>query len=127
MKEQVEAKTLKEGRYVLIDEEPCKILSIDVSKPGKHGAAKMRVEATGVFTSSRRSMITSMDEKVYVPLMDRRRAQVLSVHGGVAQLMDMENYQTFEMPIPQEFQAAVEAGKEIEYLEAMGKRMITRV
>lgn len=127
MKEQVEAKTLKEGRYVLIDEEPCKILSIDVSKPGKHGAAKMRVEATGVFTSSRRSMITSMDEKVYVPLMDRRRAQVLSVHGGVAQLMDMENYQTFEMAIPQEFQAALEAGKEIEYLEAMGKRMITRV
>jgi translation elongation factor P/translation initiation factor 5A len=37
---QAEVRELKVGRYMLIDEEPCKILSIDTSKPGKHGEAR---------------------------------------------------------------------------------------
>ncbi len=32
MKEQTEVGKLKEGRYVVVDEEPCKILGISVSK-----------------------------------------------------------------------------------------------
>lgn len=126
MKDQVEARTLKEGRYLLIDDEPCKILSIDVSKPGKHGAAKMRIEGMGIFTNNKRSMLAGVGDKVFVPIIDKRVAQVVSVHGNQAQLMDMETYQTFDMEIPEEYQGQVEAGKELQYLEAMGKRMITR-
>lgn len=127
MKEQVEARTLKEGRYVLIDDEPCKIQNIETSKPGKHGAAKMKIEGASVFTSSKKTMICSVSEKVFVPIIDKRRAQVLSVHGDKIQLMDMESYQTFELPVPDEFKGQVEAGKELEYFEAMGRQMITRV
>ena len=127
MKEQVEARALREGRYVLIDDEPCKIQSIETSKPGKHGAAKMKIEGAGVFDSNKRTMICSVNEKVFVPIIDKRRAQCLSSHGGVAQLMDSENYQTFEMPVPEEFQNDMAAGKDVEFFEAMGKRMITRV
>ncbi|MEJ2244200.1 MAG: translation initiation factor IF-5A, partial [Candidatus Bathyarchaeota archaeon] len=29
---------LKVGSYVIIDDEPCKIVSYSKSKPGKHGA-----------------------------------------------------------------------------------------
>ncbi|MDD1654883.1 MAG: translation initiation factor IF-5A, partial [Methanomicrobiales archaeon] len=47
MKEQTEVGKLKEGRYVVIDDEPCKILGIATSKPGKHGAAKSRIDAVG--------------------------------------------------------------------------------
>ncbi|HJJ86967.1 MAG TPA: translation initiation factor IF-5A, partial [Methanocorpusculum sp.] len=43
MKEQTEVGKLKEGRYVVVDDEPCKIMSISISKPGKHGAAKARL------------------------------------------------------------------------------------
>lgn len=127
MKEQVEARTLKEGRYVLIDDQPSKIVSIDTSKPGKHGSAKMRIEGIGVFDSSKRSMICGVGDKVFVPLIDKRRAQVVSVHGTVAQLMDMETYQTFDMDVPTDFQGQLEAGKEVEYWEAMGKRLLMRV
>ena len=38
----LEVRELKEGRYMMIDEEPCRILSIQTSKPGKHGEAKAR-------------------------------------------------------------------------------------
>jgi translation initiation factor 5A len=59
-------------------------------------------------------------------MIDKRRAQVIAVHGGQAQLMDMETYQTFDMAVPDEFKEGLEAGKEVEYLEAMGRKMITR-
>lgn len=127
MKEQVEAKSLREGRYVLIDDEPCRIVNIDVSKPGKHGAAKMRIEAVGVFDQAKRSMISPTSEKVYIPMIGRKRAQVVSMHGDTAQLMDMDTYETYDMVVPQEYQGQLEAGKEIEVLEAMGRRMISRV
>ena len=126
MKEQIEVRALREGRYVLIDDEPCKIVSIDTSKPGKHGSAKANITAIGIFTNSKRTLQAPVSEKVFQPLIDKRRAQVIAVHGGSAQLMDMETYQTFDMEVPEAFKDALEAGKEIEYLEAMGRRMITR-
>lgn len=126
MKEQTEVRALKEGRYVLIDDEPCKIVRIDTSKPGKHGSAKANIVAIGIFTNSKRSLQAPVSEKVFVPMIDKRKAQVLAVHGGAVQLMDLESYQTFDMPVPEEMQGQIEAGKEIEYLEAMGRRMITR-
>ena len=47
--------SLKIGSYILLpvsDQptgEPCRIVEYDTSKPGKHGAAKARIVAVGVF------------------------------------------------------------------------------
>ncbi len=126
MKEQTEVRLLKPGRYVLIDDEPCKITSISTSKPGKHGAAKAKIEAASIFTDQKKTMMAPVTEKVFVPMIDKRTAQVVAVMGDQVQLMDMETYETFEMPIPDEYKGQVEAGKELSYLEAMGRKMITR-
>ena len=69
MKELAEARTLKEGRYVLIDEEPCTIVNITTSKPGKHGAAKARIEGIGVFDSQKRTAVQPVTAKLYVPVI----------------------------------------------------------
>lgn len=126
MKEQTEVRLLKPGRYVLIDDEPCKITSISTSKPGKHGAAKAKIEAASIFTDQKKTMMAPVTEKVFVPMIDKRTAQVVAVMGDQVQLMDMETYDTFEMPIPDEYKGQIEAGKELSYLEAMGRKMITR-
>jgi len=127
MKEMAEVRELKVGRYVIIDEEPCKIMSISTSKPGKHGEAKARIEAMGIFDETKRSVVHPVKHKVSVPIIDKRSAQILALIGTEAvQLMDMETYETFEMPVPEEFKGQLEPGKEILYLQAMGKRKITR-
>jgi len=126
MKELAEVRTLKVNRYIIIDEEPCKILSISTSKPGKHGEAKARIEAVGIFDNQKRSVVHPVKHKVGVPLIDKRSAQILSIMGDNVQLMDMETYQTFEMPIPEELKGQLEPGKEILYLEALGRKKITR-
>ena len=127
MKEMAEVRELKVGRYVIVDEEPCKIQSISTSKPGKHGEAKARIEAVGIFDEQKRVVVHPVKHKVSVPIIDKRSAQVLALIGTEAvQLMDMETYETFEMPIPEELQGQIEPGKEILYLQAMGRRKITR-
>jgi translation initiation factor 5A len=128
MKEMAEVRELKVGRYIIIDEEPCKIQSISTSKPGKHGEAKARIDAVGIFDEQKRSVVHPVKHKVGVPIIDKRSAQILALMGAeVVQLMDLETYETFDMPIPEDLKGQLEPGKEILYLQAMGKRKITRV
>ena len=126
-KEQAEARELKEGRFMLIDEEPCKIDSIEKSKPGKHGASKLRIEARSIFTNSKKTYLGSVSDKVWVPQVDRRQAQLLSFHGGVAQLMDKETFETFDINVPEEFSEGLVAGSDVSYIIAMERRMVTKM
>jgi len=127
MKELAEVRTLRVNRYVIVDDEPCKIMSISTSKPGKHGESKARIEAVGIFDGQKRSIVHPVKHKVHVPMIDKRNAQVLALMGDQVQLMDLETYETFEMPIPDDYKGQLEPGKEINYLQALGKKKITRV
>ncbi|MBE0516931.1 MAG: translation initiation factor IF-5A [Methanophagales archaeon] len=126
MKELAEVRMLKEGKYVVIDEEPCTIMSITTSKPGKHGAAKARIEGMGVFDSQKRTAVQPVTAKMYVPIIERRSGQVLSVMDDTAQVMDLEDYSTIEIKISEELQETgrIEPGKEIPFLQYEGKYRI---
>ncbi len=124
MKQQTEIKTLKEGKFVIIDDEPCTIVSVQHSKPGKHGAAKARIDAIGLFDGQKRSIVNPVDTKIYIPIVERKSAQVLSISGNTAQLMDSTDYTTFELPIPEELKDKVKQGEEISYISALGKMKI---
>ncbi len=124
MKEQTEVGKLKEGRYVVFDDEPCKILGIAISKPGKHGAAKSRIDAVGIFDGVKRSIVQPVSAKIYVPVVERKSGQVISIAGNIAQMMDMKDYSNFEIEIPSEKTGDVVVGKEITYIEALGKRKL---
>ena len=123
----VEVRSLKVGSYIVIDDEPCKIVEYTTSKPGKHGEAKARIVAIGVFDGQKRSVVYPVKHKVKSPIIDKKTAQVIGIMGDEVQLMDMSTYETFELPIPEEFKEKIEPGKEVEYWESMGKRKIMRV
>jgi len=124
MKDQVEVRSLKEGKYVLIDDEPCVIKSMTHSKTGKHGSAKSRIDAIGIFDGTKRSIISPVTEKIYVPIVERKNGQVLSVSGDVVQIMDNADYSTLELKIPEDLKGKIVAGKDISYLISMGKMKI---
>ena len=87
----VTIKDLKPGSYVMIEGEPCKGVDIAKSKPGKHGAAKVRLEAIGIFDNKKRSLLKPADTDVPQPIIDKKRGQVISVSGDLVQLMDLED------------------------------------
>lgn len=127
MKEQLEIRELKEGRFVLIDDEPCKIDSIEKSKPGKHGASKARIEGRSLFTGSKKTLLGTVSDKVWVPIVDRRAGQLLSFHNGVAQIMDRDTFETFDIQVPEEFAEGLEAGGDVSYIQTMERRLITKM
>ena len=126
-KKVLEVKTLKVGKYVIIDGEASKITSIQTSSPGKHGAAKARVEAMGIFDNQKRNFVKPVDSKCDVPMIDKRLGQVLALMGDDVQLMDLETYETFEIPIPDELKGKLNEGSEVDYIMAMGKKKVMRI
>lgn len=120
-------KDLKVGKFVMIDDVPCKIVGIESSAPGKHGAAKMRVTGIGVFDGSKHTLLKPSDADCEIPVIERRRGQIVSVSGETAQVMDSESFEVFEISVPEEFRANAAAGREVDYLQAMGRRAITRI
>ncbi len=119
---------MKIGQYVLIDGEPCKIVEFEKSKPGKHGSAKARIVGISAFTGVKKNLISPVDGKAEVPLIDKRTGQVLSISGNLLQVMDMENYQTFETPMPddEDLKKQMTSGIEVEYWAVMGRNMVVR-
>ncbi|NIP37019.1 MAG: translation initiation factor IF-5A [Thermoplasmata archaeon] len=126
MKTLNEVRNLRVNGYMIIDDEPCKILSISTSKPGKHGEAKARIEAVGLFDGQKRSVVHPVKHKVGVPMIDKRQGQVITASGDSAQIMDLETYETFDIVVDEEFQGKLEAGGEINYMIALGRMKITR-
>jgi translation initiation factor 5A len=125
-KKVVEVKTLKVGKYVILGGEASKITSISTSSPGKHGSAKARVEAVGIFDTQKRSIVKPVDTKIDIPIIDKRTGQVLALMGSDVQLMDLETYETFEIPIPDDLRDQLLEGVEVEYIMAMGNKKLMR-
>ncbi|MEK6982876.1 MAG: translation initiation factor IF-5A [Candidatus Micrarchaeota archaeon] len=121
------AKDIKIGRYLLIEEIPCRVVDIETSKTGKHGSAKMRVTGIGIFDGQKKTLLTSADADVEVPMIDRKNAQIVSVSGKNAQVMDSVTYEVYNLDLPDDMVALAASGKEVELIQAMGRRKIERI
>jgi translation initiation factor 5A len=120
--------SLKVGSYIIIDNEPCRIVSYDHSKPGKHGSAKARVAAIGVFDGSKHSLVSPVSANVEVPLINKRSGQVISISGRALQIMDLETFEVFETSaIEEEIRNKIRQGGEVEYWQVLDRVKIVRV
>jgi len=108
-----EIKNLKPGRYVIVNGEPCTVVSVNISKPGKHGAAKAKLVAVGIFDHQKRIIVKPSGEKIPVPVIVKKTNQVISISGDMAQIMDVETYDMFEAKIPDEFREKIKEGGEV--------------
>jgi translation initiation factor 5A len=131
--------SIKVGRFMIDPDsnEPCKVISIDKSKPGKHGAAKARMMMVGLFDNQKRQFISPVDKRVNVPVIEKRVGQVTDVEAstGFIHVMDTETYDTFVVDSPSEENLKSKLDKlfsdgntiEIEYWIVMDRRKITQV
>jgi translation initiation factor 5A len=124
----VDVGSLRVGGYMIVDNEPCKIVDITKSKPGKHGSAKARIVAIGIFDGVKRSVVKPVDSNVEVPIIDKRNGQIFAVTPSSVQIMDLETYEYLDAPYPEEedLKAKLVPGVEIEYWRIMGRVKIVR-
>lgn len=123
----VNATDLKPGSSVIIDGSPCIVRSIDISKTGKHGSSKARIEAIGMIDDKKKIVVCPGHEKLEVPLVDKRKGQVLTVTESSASLMDSESFETLDVPIAEDLKGQVKEGMQVEYWDIEGQKIIKRL
>ena len=121
--------SLRVGGYMIVDNEPCRIVDITKSKPGKHGSAKARIVAIGIFDGVKRSIVKPVNANVEVPIIEKRSGQVFAINPSSVQIMDLETYEYLDAPFPEEeeLKTKLNPGVEIEYWRILGRLKIVRV
>jgi len=128
MSKPVDVGSLRVGGYMIVDGEPCRIVDITKSKPGKHGSAKARIVAIGIFDGAKRSLVKPVDANTEVPIIEKKSGQVFALTPSSVQVMDLETYEYLDAPFPEEeeLKAKLVPGVEIEYWRILGRIKILR-
>ncbi len=119
--------TLQKGNYVVIDGAACRVTGMEVSRPGKHGHAKVRLTGVGLIDEKKRIVVAPGHDHVDVPIVEKKNSQVLSVTDDKANVMDMETYETFDLDIPEEFKGQVTDGTIVLYWTILDSKVMKQV
>lgn len=118
---------LQRGNYLVIDGVACQVTSTQTSRPGKHGHAKVRIEAIGLLDDKKRQIVAPGHEDMEVPIIGKKNAQVLSIEADKAQVMDLESYETFDLKIPSDLKSEIGSGDQILYWQILNDKVIKQV
>lgn len=122
----ISATEAKVGTNILLEGEPYTVKSMDVSKTGKHGAHKCRIEAVGMISEKKKVFVVPGTERFEVPMVEKRKGQVLSFGGDKVSIMDLENFETIELNCPEELKSEIEVNSNVEYWDIEGVKIIKR-
>ena len=123
----VSANNVLKGSFIVLEGAACRVVDVEISKPGKHGHSKVRVSAVGLVDDKKRIVVMPGHDNVEVPVIEKRTAQILSVHGDTANVMDSETYETFDLKIPEEFKEQVVNGTSVLYWTILNEKVIKQV
>ena len=121
------ANQIQKGSFILLGGVACKVVDVEISKPGKHGHSKVRISAMGLVDEKKRIEVMPGHDNVEVPIIEKRNAQVLSVQGDAANVMDSETYETFDLKIPEEFKGKISDGMSVLYWDIMNEKVIKQI
>lgn len=123
----VDVGSLKVGSYVVVDGIACTVKSIQISRPGKHGHAKSRIEAVGIIDGQKKIFIKPSHDKLDSPIIEKETAQVISVSGDSASVMDLKSYETFDLKIPEDLMSDVVEGVNVIYWIILNDKVMKQI
>ena len=118
---------LKKGNYVVLEGAACVVTDTQTSRPGKHGHAKVRLTGVGIVDGKKRVVVMPGHDKLEAPVIEKKTAQVLSVKEDVANVMENETFETFDLKIPEELKGQVVAGVNVLYWIILNDKIIKQV
>lgn len=119
--------TLQKGNYIVMDGVASIVADTQTSRPGKHGHAKVRITAVGMIDGKKREVVMPGHDNVDVPIIEKKNAQVLSINGASANVMDSESFETFDLKIPDELKADLKEGNTVVYWEILNDRVMKQI
>jgi len=122
----INATEARVGTSILIEGNPYTIKKMDISKTGKHGHSKCRIEASGIISGQKKVFVVPGHERFEVPMVDKRKAQVLSTGESIVSIMDLESFETIDVPCSEEIKSTLEANDNVEYWDIEGQKIVKR-
>ncbi len=123
----INATEAKVGTNLIVDGMPCTVKNIDISKTGKHGHAKCRIEAVGIITGTKKVFVVPGHDRLEVPLVEKRKAQILSKREKTVNAMDLESFETLDIPCPdKEVMNTLQEDGTCEYWDVEGEKIVKR-
>mmetsp|Transcript_18575 Transcript_18575/g.26888 ORF Transcript_18575/g.26888 Transcript_18575/m.26888 type:complete len:160 (-) Transcript_18575:249-728(-) len=96
-----EAGQIKKGGYIMIKGKPCKVLSISVSKTGKHGHAKCNFLAVDIFTGKKLEDMVPSTHGTTVPVVNKSDWEIIDIgEDDELTLMDEGGNQKVDVNLP---------------------------
>ena len=124
---QVSVGEMQKGNYVVLDGAACKVVDTQVSRPGKHGHAKVGLSAVGLLDGKKRVIVMPGHDSIEVPVIEKKTAQVLSITGDKANVMDLETFETFDLDIPEELKDTCTEGFNILYWTVLDSKVMKQI
>lgn len=123
----IDATGAKPGRYVIFDGQACVVKNLDISRPGKHGHAKCRIEAVSITGGKKIVKVLPGHDHIESPVIEKRKAQVVSIQGDTANVMDLESYETFDLEIPADLKGKVKEGSNVMYWTVLDENVMKQL
>ena len=123
----VSVSSLKKGSYVVLEGAACVVTDTQVSRPGKHGHAKVRLTGVGIIDNKKRVAVMPGHDNLETPIIEKKSAQVLSISGDMANVMDAESYETFDLKIPEELKGQVVDGCSVIYWVILNDKVMKQI
>lgn len=118
---------VKKGTSLVIDGVACSVISVQTSRPGKHGHAKCRIEAVSMIDGKKKVIVVPGHDKMDSPIIEKKDAQVLSIQGDNANVMDSQSYETFDLKIPEDLKGKVVEGNSIAYWIILDQKVMKEI
>ena len=91
---------LKNGDYIMIEDEPCVTKSTKRAQTGKHGHVRITIVGKGVFSYKSRTLTSLTGTLVDVPEIYKGTAQINFIETDSINIMDTVSFQQFDVGWP---------------------------
>jgi len=122
----INATEARVGTNIIVDGMPCVVKSMDISKTGKHGHSKARIEAVGLITGTKKIFVVPGHERLEVPLVEKKKGQILSIGESTVSIMDLESFETLDVPCPEDLKSELSENDNVEYWDIEGEKIVKR-
>jgi translation initiation factor 5A len=121
----IDATEIKTGTNIIIEGAPYTVRKIDISKTGKHGHAKARIEAVGILSDQKKIIVAPGHDRFEVPMLNKSKGQVLSI-GERVSIMDLDNFETIEVKCDDSLKKELKENDNVEYWDICEEKIIKR-
>lgn len=119
-----EAKELKAGDYIKLNNEILKVVRKEVVAYGTHSHSKTKLFVQGLFSKGEKSVNLNHHDNVEMVDIVRKEGQVIAKLPDKVQVMDSVSYETVDVDVDNELLETINEGDSVTFINFEGKAKV---